>query len=227
MPITLNEVVPWGRTMDEYQRMFLLKNADLTRSILGCGDGPASFNAEWTALGGHVVSCDPIYAFASEEIEKRVQQTFDFMVQAVRENADDFVWHDIQSPEDLGTRRMGAMRRFLADYENGKAQNRYLVASLPLLPFADGQFDLALVSHLLFLYSAQLDYEFHVASVNELLRIAREVRIFPLLGLGNVPTPHLEPLIAHFGERGFGTKKEEVPYEFQKGGNLMLRLWRL
>ncbi len=226
MPITLNEVVPWGRTMDEYQRMFALDEADLSKQILGCGDGPASFNAQWTARGGNIVSCDPLYDFPGDAIEKRVRETFDYMVQAVRENHDDFVWTDIKSPEDLGERRLGAMQRFLADYENGKAENRYLTASLPVLPFDDHQFDLALVSHLLFLYSEQLDYDFHRNSVAELCRIASEVRIFPLLGLGNVPTPHLEPLIQDFQACGFSVEKVKVNYEFQTGANQMLRVWR-
>jgi len=47
----LTEVVPWGRTFAEYQLMFGLSQADLEAQILGCGDGPASFNAEMTALG--------------------------------------------------------------------------------------------------------------------------------------------------------------------------------
>jgi hypothetical protein len=38
---TLDQVVPWGRSFDEYQRMFALTGADLGL-ILGCGDGPAA-----------------------------------------------------------------------------------------------------------------------------------------------------------------------------------------
>ena len=224
MPITLHEVVPWGRTMDEYQRMFALGESDLSKRILGCGDGPASFNVEWSNRGGNVVSCDPLYEFSGEAIEKRVRETFDFMVQAVRENQDDFLWNDIKSPQALGERRLSAMQKFLADYEKGKAQSRYLTASLPVLPFKNQQFDLALVSHFLFLYSAQLNYDFHHDSLVELCRIAREVRIFPLLGLGNVPTPHLQPLIQELQARGFGVEKVPVDYEFQKGGNQMLRI---
>lgn len=226
MPISLDKVVLWGRTMDEYQRMFALNDADISRSILGCGDGPASFNAEWTARGGSVVSCDPIYEFPSADIERRVHETYDFMIQAVRENYEDFVWDDIASPEALGERRLTAMHRFLADYENGRRQGRYITASLPALPFADGQFSLALVSHFLFLYSAQLDFDFHRAALKELCRVAREVRIFPLLALGNLPTAHLQPLIEEWQKRGFTIEKVRVNYEFQKGGNQMLRIRR-
>jgi hypothetical protein len=47
----LDEIVPWGRSLAEYQLMFSLTEADLSRDILGCGDGPASFNAEMTDRG--------------------------------------------------------------------------------------------------------------------------------------------------------------------------------
>ena len=40
---TLEQVVPWGRSFDEYCNMFALSSDDLALRILGCGDGPASF----------------------------------------------------------------------------------------------------------------------------------------------------------------------------------------
>ena len=56
----LDEVVPWGRSFDEYVAMFALTEEDLQRRILGCGDGPASFNRGVTERGGDVVSVDAI-----------------------------------------------------------------------------------------------------------------------------------------------------------------------
>ena len=224
MPIQLHEVVPWGRTLAEYERMFALGEADLCRAILGCGDGPASFNAEWTARGGQVVSVDPIYAFAAADIERRVHETYPLIMDGVEQHPDDFVWRDIASPAALGQLRLTAMRRFLDDYEAGRQDGRYLSAALPDLPFAAGQFDLALCSHLLFLYSEQLGFAFHRAALDELCRVAREVRIFPLLALGSRPSPHLEPLIAEWRGRGFRVETVRVNYEFQKGGHTMLRL---
>ena len=64
MGMTLDSIVPWGRSFEEYVTMFGLTNTDLTKRILGCGDGPAGFNSELTARGGTVVSLDPIYAFS-------------------------------------------------------------------------------------------------------------------------------------------------------------------
>jgi hypothetical protein len=49
--VQLHEVVPWGRSLDEYRAMFALAEGDLQGRLLGCGDGPASFNAELTELG--------------------------------------------------------------------------------------------------------------------------------------------------------------------------------
>src|SRR5437016_2532952 len=170
MPIRLEHVVPWGRTMDEYVRMFDLDASALNGKILGCGDGPASFNTEMTALGRRVISCDPIYLFSPTQIRQRVEATRDYMIQAVRENPQEFVWDFVRSPEHLEKLRLGAMEKFLADFEMSKRQGRYVAAGLPRLPFGGEAFDLAVCSHLLFLYSEQLSLDFHVRGIVELCR---------------------------------------------------------
>jgi hypothetical protein len=83
---------------------------------------------------------------------------------------------------------------------------------------------LALSSHFLFLYSAQLSYEFHLAAVLEMCRVATEVRIFPLLDLKCRFSGHIEPIRARLTSRGYQVTIEDVPYEFQRGGNQMLRI---
>jgi hypothetical protein len=110
----------------------------------------------------------------------------------------------------------------LHDYNSGKAANRYITAELPNLPFASRQFSLALCSHLLFLYSKQLSYEFHLDSIQEMLRIAPEVRIFPLLTLALDRSPYLESVMATLSERGYEVTVQKVDYILQKGGNEML-----
>ena len=226
MPFSLQHVIPWGRTFAEYQGMFDLSPADLCRRILGCGDGPASFNAELTALGGEVVSIDPMYAFSGAVIARRVEETFDVVMDQVRRNPDDFVWTHVPSIEELGRRRMGAMRRFIRDYPAGTDRGRYVDASLPELPFADGSFELGLSSHFLFLYSEQFDLAFHLDALREMLRAAEEVRVFPLLQVGGAPSPHLQAAIEAMRSEGVAAAVEPVPYEFQRGGNRMLRLHR-
>lgn len=224
--MTLDEVKPWGRSLKEYKRMFNLSAADLNAGILGCGDGPASFNAELTRLGYRVVSADPLYAFSKTEIERRVRETYNPILSQAKENADRYVWTYFPTLEALGRARLRAMKTFLADFDTGLAEGRYLPQALPSLGFADGQFALALCSHLLFLYSEQLSLNFHIASVTELLRVAGEVRVFPLVDLACRPSVHLEPVRSHFTARGFTAEVSAVPYEFQRGGSQMLRLYR-
>jgi hypothetical protein len=224
MAFSLQHVVPWGRSFGEYERMFALSANDLHRSILGCADGPASFNATATRRGGNVVSCDPLYAFGTEEIRNRIEATYTEVLEQTRQNSSEFVWTEFAAVDELGNARLAAMNEFLADYGAGRAAGRYSAAQLPSLPFADGSFDLAICSHFLFLYSEQLGEAFHLASVAELCRVAREVRLFPLLQLGGAQSFHLPVVLDYLERLGRVAQIEKVPYEFQRGGNHMLRI---
>ncbi len=227
MSFTLEKVVPWGRSLDEYVAMFALDSNDLGKRILGCGDGPASFNAALTRRSGSVLSIDPIYQFSAAEIAGRIEQTYDIVMEQMRQNADEFSWSHIGSIEALGQLRMGAMRDFLADYPQGKHAGRYIPGKLPKLPFNDGAFELALCSHFLFLYSGHYDLEFHLMSLRELCRVAREVRVFPVMELGSVKSRHVEAVASELAAEGYRVSLEKVDYEFQKGGNEMLRCSKL
>lgn len=226
MTFRLADVVPWGRSFDEYVAMFALSDRDLERRILGCSDGPASFNAELSRNGGRVVSSDPIYRFSPDELRARVEQTASVVATQLRENADEFVWTHFTSADDVVETRMSAMDAFLRDFSSGPSDGRYIDASLPSLPFADDAFELALCSHFLFLYSAQHDLDFHQRSTAELCRVAAEVRIFPLLELGSVTSRHLESVLGTLDAQGARTEIVPVPYEFQRGGNQMLVIRR-
>lgn len=226
----LKDIVPWGRSFDEYRRMFLLSDSDLSGRILGCGDGPASFNAEAKSRGHDVISCDPIYAYTVEQIRQRVEESYESVVSQVRRNPEWYVWDVVRDPDDLGRRRLAAMEGFLDDFEKGKREGRYVTAALPTLPFADGQFAFAVVSHLLFLYSAHLDEAAHIASIFELLRVAREVRIFPVITLDRRWSPHIEPVRSSLEAAGFTIEIVPALYEFQRApdrtGNRMMRVFR-
>jgi len=222
MSFTLEKVVLWGRSFDEYVAMFSLTEHDLTKKILGCGDGPASFNSELTEQGGSVKSVDPIYQFSAKEIEERIRATYPMVIEQTRNNHDEFVWNNIASVEELGRIRMAAMTKFLKDYLTGG--ERYINAELPALPFKERYFDIALSSHFLFLYSELFSFDFHLQSVKELCRVAKEARIFPLLELGAKKSRHLLEVVRVLKEDGYECEIKKVDYEFQKGGNQMLRV---
>ena len=223
---TLDQIVPLGRSLGEYQHMFALTEEDLSGRIVGCADGPASFNAEAFQRGYQLVSCDPLYHFDAEAIRCRIHATFDQVMEQTRLNRAQFVWDTIKSVDELARVRMAAMETFLADYEAGKRQGRYIEAALPALPFPDASFDLALCSHFLFLYTAQLSESFHRQAVVEMCRVAAEVRIFPLLTLGGEPSVHIDSVLEAARSGGLSACVERVPYEFQRGGNQMMRIAR-
>ena len=76
------------------------------------------------------------------------------------------------------------MEKFLDDYDEEKRQGRSGAAELPTIPFLDQSFDLAVCSHFLFLYTEHLSAAFHHSAIQELYRVAREVRGFSLAGVG-------------------------------------------
>jgi len=222
MVMKLEKVVPFGRSLDEYIKMFNLSNSDLNKRILGVADGPASFNAEATRIGASVTSIDPVYQFSAEEIRKRFNEVVDHIIDQVKATPNDWVWSYHKSPEDLRQHRVQALNTFLSDYEKGKQEGRYQLGDLPKLDVCDREYELVLCSHFLFLYSEHYDYQFHFDSINEMLRVGQEVRIFPLLTLMLQHSPHLDRISQDFTEMGHTVTRVHVQYEFQKGGNEML-----
>jgi len=223
----LDQVVPFGRSFDEYVRMFSLEHADLGKSILSVADGPASFNAEGTAKGIKIHSCDPLYAFGANEIRDRFYAVLDNIITQIEDTPDSWVWSYHSSPDDLRKNRIAVTERFYNDYEMGKAAGRYAFGELPSLSYKANSFDLSLCSHFLFLYSDRLDLDFHLSAMAQMLYIAKEVRIFPLLTLDQQKSPYLSPVIEHFRAAGYQCEIEKVAYELQPGGNEMLRITTL
>ncbi len=221
----LQRTVPWGRDFNEYSEMFSLSSLKAGNTVIGCGDGPASFNAEATARGICVTSVDPIYDFSKAELEQRIEEARDEVMPQVRARTDDYVWRSIGSPDELERRRMLAMRAFLDDYDEGCQAERYIAASLPTLPFQDNSFDYGLCSHLLFLYSPQLDEQQHIESVLELCRVARDVRIYPLISIeNNERSKHLPAVLSALKEGGYFYEEIPVSYEFQRNAKTMLKV---
>jgi hypothetical protein len=158
-----------------------------------------------TAEGGRVVSIDPLYEFDGGQIRRRFDETIDEVLSQVRATPERWVWSYHKDIDDLRRNRERAIQLFAADYEAGLREERYRLG---------------------FLYSDLFDEEFHVASITELCRTAREVRIFPLLTLKQERSPHLHAVQQTAKELGFDCVVENVSYELQKGGNEMLRLTR-
>lgn len=102
-----------------------------------------------------------------------------------------------------------------------KKEGRYRYHELPnRLPTETQFYDLGLSSYFLFLYT-MLGYEFHIQAIWEMLRVCKEVRIFPLVDLDAKQTELVSQVIASFKE-GDAVEIQKTDYEFQKKANKMV-----
>ncbi len=85
---------------------------------------------------------------------------------------------------------------------------------------------MALCSHYLFTYSDHVTAEEHVQSALEMSRVAKEVRVFPLLNMDGRRSCHLDRVVERLRAEGLTTHVTRVPYEFQRGGNQMMAVLR-
>ncbi len=218
-------VPPWGRNAAEYEAFFGLHDVVPDARVLDCAAGPASFAAEWGTRGHHVVAADPIYGRSAFEIAADFEPTAVRMLEGMRAARERFRWDFYGSPEEVVERRRRALTAFLADRQAPERRASYVAARLPTLPFRTDAFDLVLCSHMLFLYSETVGFEMHLASLRELLRVGREVRVFPLLDMDGRPSGHLEAVRTLLADDAM-SEIVSVPFEFQRGGGSMLRLRR-
>ena len=220
--ILLNEVIPLGRNGKDYLHMFNLFGMHDGKSYIDCASGPSSFNVYMTARRKKVVSVDPLYHKDRQEIEEKINSSFDSLIEQVARKQHLFKWEMYRSVEHLSELRREAMNQFINDFEAGRSEGRYVAGSLPDLEFKDHQFDIALCSHFLFLYSAHFSIEFHKKAILEMMRVAKECRIYPLYDLSGNPSPYLREIVKWLKNEGFHTQIFNVPYEFQKGANQCL-----
>lgn len=219
----LSGVVPWGRNIDEYREMFRLSDEDMKKKIAGFGDGPASFNFQASQAGADVTSFDPIYSFSASQLRKRIDEVRKTVMQQMAESTENYVWNRITSISELERVRMSAMEMFLSDLEQGRREGRYIPHQLPdRLPYSGITFDIGLSSHFLLMYTS-LGFDFHVSAISEMLRVCREVRIFPLCDLDSNSSELTERVINAFRQR-YDVRIEKTAYEFQKGADSMLRI---
>ncbi|RUS46080.1 SAM-dependent methyltransferase [Cohnella sp. AR92] len=222
--LDLSRIVFIGRTFDEYMSMFKLTETELRgRSILDCPAGACSFTAHANELGADVTAADIAYYHGAEDLQRKGLQDLDHTMAQMGKVQTNYVWEYFRSVDDLKNHRYQA----LTDCSNDRRKHpeRYVAATLPVLPFENKQFDLTLSAHFLFMYSDRLDYEFHRRTIQELLRVTKkEIRIFPLTNLSAEKYHLLDKIIAYLHEQGCTTEEVMVDYEFQKGANRMLKI---
>ena len=216
-------VPAWGRSATEYEAFFALSDVPSSARALDCGGGCSSFAAEWGGKGRFVVAVDPVYSSSGGDLEANFKPVAARMLAGVQKTRERFLWDRYGSPQSCIRVRRDILATFLSDFRSGTASGRYVAGFLPSLPFRSKSFDLVLCSHLLFLYSAEFDSETHISCLREMLRVGREVRVFPLLDMAGKRSGHLDRTIQTM--RNYAdVEVVPVPFEFRRGDTNMLRL---
>ncbi len=218
----------FGRTLSEYARFFALDLEALRgRDVLDVAAGPSSFTAEACARRIDAVAIDPFYGSPVEGLSAQIDADYSRMLAQMEAKPQLFRLRAFPSLAAAAADRRLAAQRFLADYSTHYAHGRYVCGALPHLPFFDRTFDVVLCAHLLFVYAARFDFEWHVEACRELVRVsAGEVRIHPLCGADGRPYPKLAALRRELREHGIESAVLNVDYEFFAGSTSTLVLRR-
>lgn len=221
----MNKLVVWGHHADEYQEMFGLSADDLQGKLLEFGCGPSAFNANVHKQADLCISCDALFNLDSATLRSKVALIVADMAEKVAAEQEQFDFSRDGSLAGLLQRRRAGVEEFFADYKLGKKQGRYVGIQALKLPFADFTFDFALSSHYFFADLDDQDIQFHVQAIKELARVAKEVRIFPLIDRNGQPSSLLGPILLYLQQHNYGTEVRSVAYHLQAQGNAMLRVW--
>ncbi len=223
--VSMRRIALWGQHLDEYKDMFALTDEDLSKSFLEYNSGISAFNVEIQGTASACVSCDPWYALDKKSLQNKIETNFTTRVSQLENNLDSLDVSRYGSFEKLVSYRRKGIASFLADFEKGLEDKRYLPITVDELPFPNFKFDFALIANNFF---ADLDYqtvEYHIARIKELARVAKDVRIFPLVDTNGEPSNLLGPIIMGLYQDNYGVEVKDVSYYLQHRGNAMLRIW--
>ncbi len=218
--------VLWGHHVSEYQEMFDLSDKIFTQALLEYGCGASAVNAELHAAHQtNVVSVDPLFDMSKAKLETEVTQAFDERVAQVLKDPNQFNIKSYGGMDAFLASRREGMHLFFEDYDLGVSEERYQPLIGTALSFDDFTFDLTLSSHYLFAGSNEQSVDFHINAISELARVAKEVRIFPLLEREGEPSALLGPVLLGLQQANFGAEVREVSCALYPEGNAMLRVW--
>ncbi|MCK1981973.1 MULTISPECIES: class I SAM-dependent methyltransferase [Peribacillus] len=222
--LDLERIIFIGRTFEEYLDMFSLSVEELKgKKILDCPAGACSFTAVGNKSGLSVTACDIAYYHSGEDLKNKGLQDIEHAMEHMQKVTSNYIWTYFEDIEALRKHRLNALKDCVKDTR--ESSDRYVPVTLPSLPFKDGEFDILLSAHFLFMYADRLDYQFHIETLNELLRVTKEeIRIFPIVDLEGKRYEHLDKLISYLADNGCTVEEVKVPYEFQANANSMLKI---
>lgn len=220
----MKQPVFWGHTAADYQKMFDLEA--VPNRVLEFASGISTFNLE-CAQKVEVQSLDPRFALDADTLKCKAELIFHDMKNCIAQYPKRYDFKDYGGLEAFMQTRFDGMRRFFDDYEAGLAEGRYRAINDLNLPYDDFYFDLAISSHYFFAGLTDQDATFHIRMLQELARVAKEVRIFPLIHSDGSTPPELGPVLLALQQAGYGAEVRSIADPIEPQGNAMLRVWRL
>ncbi|MGV3740276.1 MAG: hypothetical protein ACO1N3_03170 [Gammaproteobacteria bacterium] len=222
----MERLVLWGHHLDEYRDMFDLPEVALGLRFLEFQSGVSAFQADLRDTAAHLVSYDSWFDLDKDTLQQKIETSFSARLAQIKQRAEAFdLSRYAGSLDKLVAYRRQGIAEFLQDYELGHAEGRYLYAAQSSLPFADFFFDYALSAHHFFSETAPQTVDYYLNTIEELARVAKEVRIFPLVDAQGVPSALLGPVILALQQKNYGIEVRDVAYHLQPKGNAMLRIW--
>lgn len=223
-PIDLNRIVFIGRTFEEYMSMFSLSVSELKeKRVLDCPSGACSFTAIANQIGADVTGCDIAYAHNVSDLKQKGLEDIHHAMRFVESEKTNYVWDYFKNIEELKKERLKALDQCCEDMS--LHPDRYVPATLPRLPFKDGEFDMTLSAHFLFMYADRLPLEFHLATIKEFLRVTNdEIRMFPIVDVNGQRYKDLDEVKKFLLQEGCQIEEVKVPYEFQRNAHSMLKI---
>jgi len=210
----------WIYNLVDYQHIFALSDQELQKNVLDYPGGISSVNAELSALGKSIISADPFYHLGAKEMSLHAQQILDKNIQYLNEHADILENQNIAAAEIIKNWK-NSVELFLADYEIGKREGRYLMMSVPPQTI-NRSYELLLCADLLFNQQELLPAPELMAS---LCNLAAELRIFPLIAEKKVISGQLGPIMLDLQQRNFGVEIRAINYPLRRDATAMLRVW--
>jgi len=203
-------------------------DADALRGkrVLDCPGGPSGLVAGAIERDINMVAVDPQYSETAETLARRGADDIKLTINKARK--DPSLRMEDSEYAVFEQEKQNALAAFMQAYR--VHPERFVVGSLPELPFENGAFDLVLSGHLLFVYAPRslggimkselFDLDFHIAAVRELIRVGKEVRIFPTYAFtGEVRRqPWVEPVSEIF--RREGHEVSFIPSRWQQQGHV-------
>ncbi len=220
----MNRKALWGFHIDEYQSMFDLSDKQMRSNILEYGCAATAVNSQLAQSGHHnIISLDPWFGLDCTTLEKKINLNFEQKyIEIIRQKNNLDALNTTELDTLLNYRRAG-IKCFLQDYDRGCAEKRYVECVDIATNFVNNQFNHAVSSHFFFDHSGAIKQA--VERICELVRVANEVRIFPLNDLNGTPSPGLAPVLLGLQQLNYGIEIRHVPSQLCAQGNAMLRVW--